>query len=654
MTHRDSSNTAKMKYTTSILTIFFAITVCIGQNKKSKGDDYFFQYFFDKAVEAYENDMEKGIQLSPKQYLNLADSYFKLEKYEKASSMYLQYFSNDTVNDNYRLNRLLISLTQTSASDRINELLNTKESVFQKELLENFEFNNELLDTVQNRKEAFKVFNIDGNSSQSDFSPSFYDDNLIFTSSRPQDKKTSYEPTGESYMDIFKGKISAEGQIDSVMPLDKLNASKYHKATPFFSEELESFFYVLSNTYGGELEFDDKGKNSLAIGFQKLNGEFKFLWRDLSTSFYYPFFDVTTERLYFAANFENGYGGTDIYYVNTNRGNIMSAPINLGPRINTPGNEIAPFIFENSLYFSSDVFYGLGGMDIYKANTNDDDLGIPLNLGSSINSVEDDFGFVIRDYGDGLLGYFSSNRPGGKGGDDIYGFIVDEKPGIKTLVLKGQVLLKNTQEGIANASVALKTKDGELLKQVVTADDGTYRLEIPQQEEIVLEAKKEKHSLFNQSYSSNALEALQSKPADLELVAYDDIVEEKEGQTVIKLKKFYFQRSKTIITSEIAAELDKVVEAVALFPQIQLRIETHTDSRGGGTTNFRLTQQRSDAIKKYLLGKGVPNSNILYSVGYGEDKIVNNCKNGVYCIEMLHKQNQRSLLVVLNDNVLFN
>lgn len=643
-----------MKYNICIFIFFFVITASLSQNKKSKGDDYFFQYAYNKAVNAYEDDMTKGIVLSFEQNLNLADAYFQIENYEKATDIYLQYFSSDTITDNYRLNRLLLSMSNGSNKERIKEILTTKGLSLEKELLENADFNYKLLnESVPINELDFKIFNLESNSLQSDFSPSFYKDGLFFTSGRPVGKKQSYEPTGEAYLDIFKGEINSDGQLNNVGVLLELNSSNYHKATPYFSEELNSIFYVLSNTMDGELEFDDKGKNTLAIAVQKIEGNFRFLWKDLSTSFYYPFYNQKTDRLYFAANLEGGYGGTDIYYVNTNRGNIMSAPINLGPRINSPGNEIAPYIFENSIYFSSDVFYGLGGMDVYKANINEDDLGIPLNLGSLINSPEDDFGFVIKNYGEGLLGYFSSNRSGGKGGDDIYGFMVDEKPGIKTLVLKGQVLLKNTRRGITNAAVSLKTKEGELLKQTVTKDDGYYRLEIPWEEEVVFEATKEKHSLFSQSYTSTALEELQSNGANVELVAYEDIVEEKEGQTVIKLKKFYFQKSKTFITNEIAAELDKVVAAISLFPQIQLRIETHTDSRGGGATNFRLTQQRSDAIKKYLIEKGVPNSNIIYSVGYGEDKIVNNCKNGVYCIEILHKQNQRSLIVVLNDNVLF-
>ena len=107
------------------------------------------------------------------------------------------------------------------------------------------------------------------------------------------------------------------------------------------------------------------------------------------------------------------------------------------------------------------------------------------------------------------------------------------------------------------------------------------------------------------------------------------------------------------MTPEIETELQKVVDFTKAFPEAQLRIETYTDSRGGSSTNFKLTQDRSDAIKRYLVQQGVPANSIIYSIGYGEDKILNNCTNGVFCIESLHRKNQRSLVVVLNDNVLF-
>jgi outer membrane protein OmpA-like peptidoglycan-associated protein len=149
------------------------------------------------------------------------------------------------------------------------------------------------------------------------------------------------------------------------------------------------------------------------------------------------------------------------------------------------------------------------------------------------------------------------------------------------------------------------------------------------------------------------LDSLKGGTKDIDLTLLDDLVRETEDQTVIKMDKFYFNKNKADITPEIATELDKVVRAVALFPDLQLRIESHTDSRGGSATNFRLSQNRADAIRDYLLGQGVPSSNILYSIGFGEDKIINNCTNGVYCLDILHKQNERQLIVVLNYDLLY-
>ena len=121
-----------------------------------------------------------------------------------------------------------------------------------------------------------------------------------------------------------------------------------------------------------------------------------------------------------------------------------------------------------------------------------------------------------------------------------------------------------------------------------------------------------------------------------------------EGKTVLKLEKFFFDKNKSIVTAAIALELDKVVDAVSRFPQLRLKIETHTDSRGSNTSNKKLSQRRSDAIKMYLLKNGLSSSNIVESIGLGEEKIKNNCTNGVYCLDFLHKQNERTLVEVVD------
>lgn len=638
------------------LAFLLGMVLCLAQEKKTKADVYFFQYEYQKAIVAYESDLAQGT-LTEQQFLNLADSYYKTNNFEKASNAYIElYKKEDNFMNNLHLNRMLHSISKSTNREEKDAFLATMSSSFPREFLENVDFNTKVLEGED--KGDFMdspLFNLEGNSPQSDFSPAFYGDNLLFSSGRLLNKKKKYVPSGEGYLNIYGSKLSEDGQISTVNPFSEITESDYHKATPYFSETLRSVFYVLSNTEDGELLFDENGKNALAIGMQPKNGPFRLLLKDLSTSFYYPFYDEGNGKLYFAADFEEGFGGTDIYYVHTNNGLIMSAPINLGPRINSPGNEIAPYIFENSFYFSSDVFYGLGGMDIYKAEMEGDGFSIPVNLGRGINSPEDDFGLIIRNEGDGLLGYFASNRPGGKGNDDLYGFRVAEKPGIRTLTLKGRVVKSyDNSDYVAGAAVRLLDVDGALLAEGYTNYRGDYRLEIPWQSEILLESSKERFSTHRKRLDETELEALQNEAYNIQIAKYDDLVEEKEGQTVVKLNKFFFRTSSSRLTPEIETELDKVVSFVKDFPSVQLRIETYTDSRGGSSTNFRITKNRSDAIKQYLIQKGVPSSAILYSVGYGEDKILNNCTNGVYCLEVLHRQNQRSLVVVLNDNVLFN
>ncbi|MEC3964460.1 OmpA family protein [Flagellimonas halotolerans] len=638
----------------SLLASLLGVVFCFAQKKKSQGDVFFFQYEYQKAVNAYEEELSEGV-LTKQQFLNLADAYFETNNYDKASEAYMKIYDQDTLMDTHHYNKMLQSLSKSQNVDGKRDFLTSISSNFPKELMENMEFNNQLLQNgADGNQLEYEIFNLEGNSPQTDFAPSFYNDKLLFSSGRQVNKKLRYEPGNEGYFNIYESEIQPTGQITALQSFQELKDTDYHEATPFFSSGLNSVFYVLSNTQDGELAFDENGKNALAIAKQNIGGSYQLLLKDLSTSFYYPFYDDASGKLYFSADFEEGYGGTDIYFVYTNNGQVMSAPINLGPRINSSGNEIAPFIFENSFYFASDVFFGLGGMDIYKSNIEDEGFGIPINLGAPINTEFDDFGMIIRNDGDGLLGYFASNRTGGKGKDDIYGFKVDEKPGLKTITFKGAVVnASSASEIVPNATVSLWDMNGEMLAETTSDEEGQYRLEIPYEPELVLDVSKERYSRFIKKFNHDELDALQNSIFDVPVAFYNDLVEEREGQKVVKMDDFYFNTSSTQLTDEIKSELAKVIDFVDAFPRAQLRIETYTDSRGGSSTNFRLTQARSDAIKKYLVENGVPASNILYSVGYGEDNILNNCTNGVFCLETLHKKNQRSLIVVLNDNVLF-
>ena len=646
----------KVAYLTVFL-IFLTINFGLGQDEKlSMGDKYYLERNYPKAIEFYKKQRLSRTRPTLTQRLRLAECYHEIGDHKIAAEEYLQLFEVDSLLDLHQFNKMLVSFKAIGEGERIEAFLATKQEPVMLAVRENASFNKELLVSSQDLNGLnFKISSIKANSPVDDFSPAFYDTSLLFTSARPSPQKLDKKGNANGYLDIFSGTMGPNGAINDAIPFKELSGSKYHKATPYYSKEIHSLFYVLSNTDDkGELQFSNEGKNALGIGRQKLEGgQFSFVWRNLETSFYYPFYDPKTSRLYFAAALEDSYGGTDLYYVNTNNGQMMSNPVNLGPRINTPGNEISPFIFDGSLYFSSDIFYSLGGMDVFKADMlGNSEFTIPINLGEPINTTADDFGFIIKNQGEGLLGYFSSNRDGGKGGDDIYSFVVDKKPGLRTFVAKGQILNHTYQTPIEQATIEIYSIDGLLLAETFSDEKGNYNIEIPWRKALKIKCFKQKHATFEILLQENEMEQI-SNPFNIFLALYDDLVEEQENQKVVKLRKFYFDKGKSQITPEIAKELSKVVDFVKFFPLVDLRIESHTDSRGGSTFNFKISQERSDAIKKFLIEKGVSPSNIIYSIGYGEDKLINDCKNGVFCLDLLHNKNNRSLIVVLNDNVLF-
>jgi outer membrane protein OmpA-like peptidoglycan-associated protein len=164
---------------------------------------------------------------------------------------------------------------------------------------------------------------------------------------------------------------------------------------------------------------------------------------------------------------------------------------------------------------------------------------------------------------------------------------------------------------------------------------------------LTIDATKDRYSIFSKAYDEEGMEEIQKTPYIMDLALLDDLIEEQEGKTVVDIDKFYFAKNKSVVNEQIALQLDKVVDVVKRFPELRLRIETHTDSRGSNWFNKKLSQDRSDAIKKYLISNGISSSVIIESIGYGEEKIKNNCTNGNYCLDFLHKQNERTLVEVV-------
>ena len=192
-------------------------------------------YAYEDAIREYQKQMQKGQLMTNHQLLNLADSYFKTGDYNNAAKTYLDIHRKDTIMSNNRFNNMLQSLSKTSEPERVRAFLRSKSASLTPELMENASFNFELLESNIGEASGFFIFNLSSNSPQADFSPTFYKDNLLFSSSRTKKSKKIYGPSGESYLDIYLSKIGIDGRALNAMLFERIPKSEYHKSTPYYS-----------------------------------------------------------------------------------------------------------------------------------------------------------------------------------------------------------------------------------------------------------------------------------------------------------------------------------------------------------------------------------------------------------------------------------
>ena len=251
------------------------------------------------------------------------------------------------------------------------------------------------------------------NSEKDDYSPAFFADGIVYPSSRrkngPIDKVTS-----DTYHDLYFAPLQSKGILARASAFSLELNSPLSEGPLTFDASQNLIYFSRNDTYKGTIKIYEAKKGKIdwedvkELSFN--NGQFSYMHPSLSPA---------KERLYFASDMIGGFGETDIYYVEWT-GTDWSRPINLGPTINTKGREAFPFLHESGvLFFASDGHSGDGNYDIFMVNLGDNEERV-INLGSPFNSPNDDFGFILST--EGNSGYFSSNRPGGVGKDDIYSF----------------------------------------------------------------------------------------------------------------------------------------------------------------------------------------------------------------------------------------
>lgn len=273
----------------------------------------------------------------------------------------------------------------------------------------------------QEMKSEFQVTNEPINSTAADFGPTFYLDQVAFSSGRTDVQRSTYDWDGQAKNQLFVAQVGIDGLLQPARFL-KGTATNRSEGPVSFSATGEKVAFTINDFISGIRSVPGPG-NELVLYLADLgsNGAwfnekpFRHNTSDSQTG--YPCFTPDGSAMFFASNRNGGYGGYDLY-IAYREGNNWSIPINLGPTVNSAGDEISPFYDGQTLYFASDYHYGFGGFDIFSATEDNGVWEKVTNLGQPVNSSRDDFGYIYDDFKN--IGYFSSNRPGGRGAEDIY------------------------------------------------------------------------------------------------------------------------------------------------------------------------------------------------------------------------------------------
>lgn len=444
------------------------------------------------------------------------------------------------------------------------------------------------------------------NSKNSDYCPVFVggrDNEIIFTSNREQVKgKRTSNITGARYSDLFTSKFEVQKQKwETPTPLeenDLINTTNDEGAATLSSRGDQIIFtrcrFDKTKDMGAELYSANQSRGEWSEPtVMSLVGD-SLIEAQPSLS------DDGTE-LYFVSDRMGGYGGKDIWMCKDKGGGNFDKPVNLGPEINTPGDEMFPSIRDNGeLYFSSNYLPGLGGLDIFKAVKDDKGKWKVENMKAPINSPGDDFGMVFIK-GDVEKGLFSSNRKGSRS-DDIYSFYLPPKIFNAT----GEISNKQTNQRIDGALIRIIGTDGTNLK--MRADGGRFQIKLKPETEYVLAAFKDGFLNDKVKASTVGLDDSKDFRFDLKLTPTDEPV---------KVNNINYAFGSYDITEESKLALDSVVQLLNLNPTITIELMAHTDHVGSAEFNSTLSQKRAQSVVDYLISKGV-NPKRLVAKGYGE------------------------------------
>jgi outer membrane protein OmpA-like peptidoglycan-associated protein/tetratricopeptide (TPR) repeat protein len=569
----------------------------------------------------------------------------------------------------------------------------------------------------------FELSTLPENTAASEIGPVYNAGKLVFASNRAAAAGVKVVDTwsGRGYYDLYEQRSAGPNEV--VVPgkmKGKVN-KRLNDGPATFTRDGKEMFFTRSNYK----EKDADGNRKLGLYHAEYNAA-KNKWMNIQPlpfnsnayNVVHPSVSKDGTKLYFASDMPGGLGETDIYMSRKN-GSTWEQPVNLGKEINTPGQEVFPFIDDDgTLYFASDSRVGLGGLDIYMAPKAGAKGGTVQNLGTGINTRADDFGYVSDETG--KYGFMVSDRTGGIGSDDIYKFTRI------AVSVCGTVVDAQTGKTLGDAAIAITSAATSEEHKIRTNDKGDFCILLKPNENYKIQADKEGFARFENKLvlrtGSNTHQIINMQPkGGIDLVVdvsqkdagalegatvflinkkTGEVVQQKSDSTgkvkfdlykdqeydlkvakplhgtpgvydkfvkaistmgftpsqsvvnqsvqlnyykdeaIFDLPNVYFDLNSNEIKPAAAKELDKLVKLMKAFPDVQVELSAHTDSRGRSSFNMMLSALRAKACVDYLETKGADITKLI-AIGFGEAKIRNSCFDYVSCSETEHAVNRR-------------
>lgn len=644
----------KIKHSLLII-ILFVVQDAFAQTKLA--DNFFRDYSYQKAAKLYK---EAIIRHDSTEHIlkRIGDCYFNTSKPKEAEFWYNRAITKyPNINSEYLYKYIQILRSQKKYKLANKYLKKFNEGNGQDSRIKNINnFSLENYDELINTERSYvDIENFPFNSKYSDFGAYEYENNLYFYSSFSKspiiENKELYDWNNEPFLNIYKSETKLENTVKSY---DKpkalgnnINTKNNHEALVTISNDGKTMYFTRNNIKSKKKrKYTKEGTSNLKIYKSTLDGEewseaVELPFNNDNYSCGSPALSPDNKELYFVSDMEGGFGQTDLYKVKIKGEDTYGAPINLGHKINTEGNEKFPFIAKDStFYFSSDANINLGLLDIFETNLlkikeNDENDVYIKNLGAPYNSPYDDFCFFIDS--DTNAGSFSSNREGGNGGDDIYTFGIYECKQTVT----GTTYDVTSKEPIAKVMVSLLDENGKVLESYFTKEGGEYEFkDLACDKKYTVLGERTIYKPDKKEFTTSVTNE-DTTTADLYLKAF--IIDNE-----IVINPIYFDYNKSFIRTDAAYELENIVAVMREHPKMIIKIESHTDSRGRDKYNLKLSDRRAKSTRDYLYSRGISQDRISTAIGYGESQILNQCANKVKCSEAEHQKNRRSKFIITN------